>query len=306
MRQAMAEHTAIQWTEATWSPITGCSVYSPGCTHCYAMTLAGGRLRNHWSRQGLTRPSAAGPVWTGEVRFNELWLDQPLRWRKPRMVFVCAHADLFHEDVPDEWIDRVWTVMAIAHLERGHTFQVLTKRADRMRRYLTADRSTQLGRAAEALGYSGPFESLSRTAGIWLGVSCEDQKRLDERVHELLQTPAAVRWVSAEPLLGPLDFDPLRWFPTDRAFAPPPKLDWVVCGGESGPRARPCEVAWIRSIREQCKKGDVPLFVKQLGATPITHSVRWHEHGRLRALKDKKGGDPDEWPADLRVREFPR
>ena len=128
----MAETSTIEWTDATWNPITGCSVVSPGCTNCYAMTLAGTRLAQHPSRKGLTVPSKAGPVWNGKVRFNRDWLHQPLHWRRPRMIFVCAHGDLFHENVPDEWIDQVFAVMAIA---RWHTFQVLTKRPKRMRAY---------------------------------------------------------------------------------------------------------------------------------------------------------------------------
>ena len=110
----MAENTKIEWADATWNPITGCSVTSPGCTNCYAMKLAGTRLQHHPSRAGLTVPSKAGPVWTGEVRFNEQWLTQPLQWKRPRRIFVCAHGDLFHENVPDEWIDKVFAVMALA------------------------------------------------------------------------------------------------------------------------------------------------------------------------------------------------
>ncbi len=126
----MADKTHIEWTDATWNPITGCSVVSPGCTNCYAMKLAGTRLQHHPSRVGLTVGSKTGPVWNGKVRRNREWLAQPLEWKKPRMVFVCAHGDLFHEDVPDDWILDVFTVMAIAS---RHTFQILTKRADRMR-----------------------------------------------------------------------------------------------------------------------------------------------------------------------------
>eukprot|EP01031_Cornospumella_fuschlensis_P021266 gene21266-26057_t len=130
----MADRTGIEWTDATWNPIVGCSIVSPGCTNCYAMKLAGTRLKNHASREGLTRDSKAGPVWTGEVRFNPQWLDQPLRWSKPRLIFVCAHGDLFTEGVPDEWIDQIFAVMALAP---RHTFQVLTKRPERMRQYLS-------------------------------------------------------------------------------------------------------------------------------------------------------------------------
>jgi protein gp37 len=128
----MSEDTKIEWTNATWNIITGCSVVSPGCIHCYAMRLAGSRLRRHPSRRGLTHDTKAGPVWNGEVRFNEQWLKQPFSW-KPQKIFVCAHGDLFHEHVPDEWIDRVFAVMALAS---RHTFQVLTKRAGRMREYM--------------------------------------------------------------------------------------------------------------------------------------------------------------------------
>lgn len=130
----MSDNSKIEWTDATWNPVTGCSVVSPGCTNCYAMGLAGTRLRNHPSRAGLTIATKAGPVWNGQVRLNEDWLTQPLKWRRPRMIFVCAHGDLFHEAVPNEWIDRVFAVMA---LSPQHTYQLLTKRADRMRAYCT-------------------------------------------------------------------------------------------------------------------------------------------------------------------------
>lgn len=235
----MAEHSTIEWTDATWNPITGCSVVSPGCTNCYAMRLAGTRLRNHPSRAGLTQDSKAGPVWTGEVRLNEDWLDQPLRWKRPRMIFVCAHGDLFHESVPDEWIDKVFAVMALAH---WHTFQVLTKRAARMRAYMTAPgHAARVWDCANVLSCQRekpPGIPISRTVppdddvaslvlpNVWLGISAEDQRRADERLPDLRATPAAVRWVSAEPLLGPIDADL-----TD--------LHWVVAGGESGPGARP-------------------------------------------------------------------
>lgn len=222
----MADGTKIEWTDATWNPTTGCAVVSPGCTNCYAMKLAGTRLRNHPSRVGLTKDTKAGPVWTGEVRFNREWLDQPLRWSKPRMIFVCAHGDLFAEGVPDLWIDHVFSVMALAP---QHTFQVLTKRPERMREYF-AGRRANFGRASEVLhehishGLSEAehqdavdlldlFDSMGKTLpNVWLGVSVEDQKRADERIPILLDTPAAIRWISAEPLLGPLDIG--RWAAT--------------------------------------------------------------------------------------------
>ncbi|SOC46254.1 protein gp37 [Rhizobium subbaraonis] len=231
----MADNTKIEWTDATWNPITGCSIVSPGCTNCYAMKLAGTRLRHHPSRAGLTKDSKAGPVWTGEVRFNREWLDQPLRWRRPRMIFVCAHGDLFAEGVPDEWIDQVFVVMA---LSPQHTFQVLTKRPERMRAYLTRPPGNGLQDVRNHLAWEatsnvmnaylpgwkteapdGPRRSLAINAftswplpNVWLGVSVEDQKRAEERIPVLLDTPAAIRWISAEPLLGPVDIG--RWTAT--------------------------------------------------------------------------------------------
>jgi protein gp37 len=214
----MADNTHIEWTDATWNPVTGCSVVSPGCTNCYAMRLAGGRLRHVASRAGLTAPSKAGPVWNGQVRLNAADLTQPLRWKRPRRIFVCAHGDLFHEAVPDDWIDEVFAVMAIA---QEHTFQVLTKRPERMRAYFarlaqyTADVGDDPALAARVLDEAAyavtgaPCVSLEETPwplpNVWLGVSVEDQVRADERIPLLLQTPAAVRFLSVEPLLGPID-----------------------------------------------------------------------------------------------------
>lgn len=223
----MADNTHIEWTDATWNPITGCSVVSPGCTNCYAMRLAGTRLRHHPSRQGLTTDSKVGPVWNGQVRFNEGWLDQPLRWPRPRSIFVCAHGDLFHESVPDEWIDRVFAIMALAP---RHTFQVLTKRPARMREYLQAASLEKWASACKpgslkvsqndvyrAFGMARKFSSDPKTpilplTNVWAGVSIEDETRAHERIPILLDTSAAVRWISAEPLLGPVDLGP--WIPT--------------------------------------------------------------------------------------------
>ena len=280
----MAEHSKIEWTDATWQPITGCSVVSPGCTNCYAMRLAGTRLQHHPSRAGLTRDTKAGPVWTGEVRLNEDWLAQPLSWRRPRKVFVCAHGDLFAEGVPDEWIDRIFAVMALAP---QHIFQVLTKRPERMRDYLADpavvrriyDLACDLALALRldviliadasmrALAPPGPqvFLGVWPIPQIWLGVSVEDQRRADERIPILLDTPAAVRWISAEPLLGPVR---LRenlgddWLASGKS-GERRGLDWVVVGSESGPNARTCNIDWVRSLRDQCERADVPLFWKQ-------------------------------------------
>lgn len=271
----MADNTQIEWTDATWNPITGCSVTSPGCTNCYAMQLAGTRLKHAPSRKGLTQPSKAGPVWTGEVRFNEHELLKPLRWKRPRMIFVCAHGDLFHESVPDEWIDRVFAVMA---LSPQHTFQVLTKRSARMREYfghedrhravmvmmlLTAAKDLWLDTMAlnvAALRIANPWP----LPNVWLGVSVEDQQRADERIPDLLATPAAVRWISAEPLLGPISIIDAMWA-RDHIVVLDETLDWVVAGGESGSKARPMHPDWARCLRDQCAAAAVPFFFKQWG-----------------------------------------
>jgi protein gp37 len=241
----MADHSHIEWTDATWNPITGCSVVSPGCTNCYAMKLAGTRLQHHPSRAGLTRASKAGPVWTSEVRFNEQWLTQPLRWTKPRMIFVCAHGDLFHEDVPDEWIDRVFAVMALAP---QHTFQVLTKRAARMRAYLsgvTCDGARRFNVAYAAGRLMEDGDNAHDTVvnaswplpNVWLGVSAEDQARANERIPDLLSTPASIRFVSAEPLLGAIDFSQIAAGIHD---------DFKDCGGHPDPAYPIDSVVWGR------------------------------------------------------------
>lgn len=258
----MAADSLIEWTDATWNVVTGCSVISPGCRRCYAMKLAGTRLRNHPSRIGLTAPSAAGPVWTGEVRFNEQWLDQPLRWKRPREIFVCAHADLFHENVPDEWIDKVFAVMALAP---WHTFQVLTKRAARMRRYLTehAKGGNHIWQAAQQIdsprGSARPLDPPWPLPNVVLMVSAERQQEADERIPELMATPAATRGVSLEPLLGRICIESA----TD--LGDHGTIDWVITGGESGHRARPSHPDWFRQLRDECAAFGVPFHFKQWG-----------------------------------------
>ncbi|MBF1163801.1 MAG: phage Gp37/Gp68 family protein [Dechloromonas agitata] len=296
----MADKTKIEWSDATWQPITGCSVESPGCTHCYAMKLAGGRLKHHPSRVGLTIDTKNGPVWNGEVRLNDDWLNQPIRWRRRRMIFVCAHSDLFHPSIPDDWIDTVfgimWACLYGQDGEDGHIFQVLTKRSARMREYLSQDRREHWARAAVHYGGGidpdGLWDQIMDFEGphprIWLGVSVEDQKRADERIPDLLATPAAVRWVSFEPLLGQVDatrvggdqfgwgrvdaFNGLRYVranPTEAGAEwqtePVPRLDWAVVGFESGQNARPGDVAWARLLRDQCEAAGVPFLYKQHG-----------------------------------------
>lgn len=259
----MADRSDIEWTDATWNPITGCHVRSPGCKFCYAMKLAGTRLKNHPSRSGLTIDTSNGPVWNGEVRLNEAWLEQPLRWARPRMIFVCAHADLFYEAVPDAWIDRLFAVMA---LSPQHVFQVLTKRPERMRDYLAADNVLdRIGReqrrfspdglsAYEDVGLDAPWP----TSNIWLGTSIEDQARAEERRAPMAEIAHRgwTTWVSYEPALGPVDW-------TGWEF-----IRWLVSGGESdsdGRSARPSRPSWHRAARDFCAENGIAFNFKQWG-----------------------------------------
>lgn len=287
----MADNTKIEWTDATWNPITGCNVVSPGCTNCYAMKLAGTRLAHHPSRAGLTIDTKAGPVWNGKLRFNSDWLSQPIFWKRPRRIFVCAHGDLFAEGVEDAWLDQIFGVMACSP---QHIFQVLTKRPERMRDYLTTQMlEHRLAAAQAAFPLPSPgFWPHLPLPNVWLGVSVEDQARADGRIPALLDTPAAIRWVSAEPLLGPVDLDCIKIpgvvSPLDslrcEAYADIKNgrhagqrmycgmkygcgrgIDWIVAGGESGNGARPMHPNWARSLRDQCEAANVPFFFKQWG-----------------------------------------
>lgn len=295
----MADKSLIEWTDATWNPITGCSIVSPGCTNCYAMKLAGTRQKHHWSRIGLTVDSKAGPVWNGEVRLNEEWLDQPLRWRRPRRIFVCAHGDLFHPSVPDSWIDRVFAIMMMAP---QHTFQVLTKRPERMLEYFTAHhRPGVRGHSAlnRVQGFVADFVRQGRfepngfgpvypadwkraadrlqpfpLPNVALGTSVENDHWAQVRIPFVLETPAAVRFISAEPLLGPIDLEPYikpvrewsnGWQNNYPLNFPKHQLDWVIVGGESGDGARPMHPDWVRSLRDQCAAAGVAFFFKQWG-----------------------------------------
>lgn len=272
--------TNIEWADRSWNPVVGCSIVSPGCTNCYAMAMAHRinqmTLSSHY--EGMTKRVNGRAVWTGTVALApDHILTAPLRWKKPCRIFVNSMGDLFHESVPDEWIARIFNVMEQCH---HHIFQVLTKRSSRMHRILTGPKRHDLWNARMWHKRSVPV-----LTNVHLGVSCEDQERADERIPDLLATPAAVRFVSAEPLLGPINFRH--------------RLDWIICGGESGPGARPMHVEWARSIRERCKVAGVPFFMKQLGAHVI-------QDGERITLRDRKGADMSEWPHDLRVQEFPR
>lgn len=287
----MSAHSSIEWTDATWNPVRGCDIVSKGCTNCYAMRQAHRQSGPGGAYEGLTQISKGGPVWTGKVQLVPELLDAPLRWRKPRRIFVNSMSDLFHEDVPDEFINKVFAVMALCP---QHTFQILTKRPQRMREWfhpaptglardvivaVTADRTVSAHRR------TCHYEERWPLPNAWLGVSVEDQASANERIPLLLQTPAAVRWISAEPLLGPIDIGATI---TKQINAAPSlqeawraalpyagvRIDWVVVGGESGPGARPMTPDWARSLRGQCAAAGVPFFFKQWGSwTPYCSTL---------------------------------
>jgi len=287
----MSTTTGIEWTDATWNPIRGCSRVSEGCRNCYAEKVAGRFRGPGLPYEGLTAIVNGSAKWNGSIQFVEERLLDPLKWRKGRRIFVNSMSDLFHENVTDEMLDRIFAVMALCP---QHTFQVLTKRPERMLAYLTEPSRTNrvwmefpwVPPSGINLGVPAPLWPLPN---VWLGVSVENQKAADERIPLLLQTPAAVRFISAEPLLGAVDIylyingdfvagmsdeDCAHWPHMresmqkarktwmDRGF---PLLDWVICGGERGPGARPMHPGWARGLRDQCVAAGVPFFFKQWG-----------------------------------------
>ena len=277
-------NTKIEWTDATWSPVTGCTKVSAGCANCYAERIFPRVYSGVWVKRSdglMTRRRFT------DVRTHPDRLDAPLHWRKPRRVFVNSMSDLLHEDVPDTFVLSVFSTM---HSASAHSFQILTKRPQRMLTVLQ-----WLGRKFAQEDEPWPLPN------VWLGVSVEDQATADERIPLLLQTPAAVRFVSYEPALGAVDLgcvggpsedpdtghegiDALRWRPMRQTESA--GLDWVIAGAESGPKARPSDVEWFRSVRDQCAEAGVPFFMKQIT-----------ERGRKVPF--------DEWPEDLKVREWP-
>lgn len=328
----MSDGTHIGWTDATWNVFVGCTKISPGCKNCSAQRDA--RRLTHNPHPAIAAKYAGvvtpdGANWTGKINFDEATLGLPLRWRKPRRIFVNYTSDTFHADVPDEWIDKLFAVMALCH---QHTFQVLTKRPDRMLSYLRAlskekcrgywfgelgflsDVAISNGIATkeelnarfdawrranrpdlpdepQCIGDTVTYKPNFPLKNVWLGTSVENQKEADERIPFLLETPAAVRWISAEPLLGPVDlttwlgefradgwcFECHQKHPKIRMWGDgaivkralcdgcAPSLDWVVAGGESGKDARPIHPDWARSLRDQCETIGVPFFYKQHG-----------------------------------------
>lgn len=314
--------TSIEWTDYTWNSIraqfgkgqpwsksgTFCTRISPGCTNCYASVI------NKRFGNGLeyTVPNLEKV----EFFIDEKILEEPLRRKKPARIFVGDMFDLFHEQIPRELIDKVFDVMALC---QQHTFQILTKRAGRMESFLSFRYSNSHG--------SFPLPN------VWVGVSVESQQYANERIPKLLQAPAAVRFLSVEPLLESVNLCSIDggggYFFNCLADRVPfghyeykTGIDWVICGGESGPGARPFNLAWAEKLLEQCRAAGVPFFFKQAGSVPVYDQLRWMQvtvKNRLTckpyvsgsgnpvkvAQKDRKGGDPSEWPEHLRVREFP-
>ena len=289
----------IEWTDQSWNVVTGCDRISPGCDNCYALTMAK-RLKGmgsaKYQNDGDPRTSGPGFRITGHPDV----LGEPLRWKKPRRVFVNSMSDLFHARVTTSLITDVWKIMAATP---QHTYQILTKRASRL--------APVLAKVHAELGLTEPLPN------VWLGVSVESQKYADLRIPGLLAAPAAVRFLSCEPLLGPVDLkQAVRTLGSERGHGLTASfvhagdccrkfhgIDWAIVGAESGPGARPMELDWARSLVEQCQDAGVAPFVKQLGSV----WARDHHVGgkSVAAHGDTKGGNPEHWPADIRVREFP-
>lgn len=290
----MAETSKIEWTDTTWNPCVGCTKVSPGCAHCYAETMAK-RLRamaeadiaagkDPGRKRHYLKVVDDRGRWNGHVEPVPEALADPLGWKKPRRVFVNSMSDLFHEDVPDDFIDRVFAVMALAP---RHTFQVLTRRPERMASYLkTTGLHNRIELTADALRPGKGHPSFGGKhllpdlplPNVWLGVSVERQQEADERIPHLLRCPAAVRFLSCEPLLGALDL---------RHGESHPRVDWVITGCESGPKRRAYCVEWDRAIQRQCESAGVAFFRKQT------------------IIGGRVSHDMGEWPADLRVRQMP-
>lgn len=347
----MGVKSDIQWTDASWTPLRArvkddagviatakgytslvqiatkmqgcvgphCEHVSDGCTNCYSETNSSRCLTHNGTGLPFDRRSRD----LVDPFVDEKILLQPLSWKKPRKVFVCSQTDLFGEWITDEAIDRVFAVMTLCP---RHTFQVLTKRPERMMKWASGYRCESVMTSMRRMGIDVAAIRWP-LPNVWPGVSCENEETADERIMHLLNTPAAVRFVSYEPALGPIDFTRIATGSSfhstvnvlsgyacgeepdegDEDFGDRGDhgIDWLIVGGESGPGARPFDIAWARNAVEQCEAAGVACFVKQLGARPYPGSLR--NGGRMPeiALKDRNGGDMSEWPEDLRVRQFP-
>ena len=292
----MSQQTSIEWADSTWSPVRGCTRASEGCSGCYSERLCARNLpglRSPTTGKSFAVMTPQGPRWTGRVELIENELEKPLHWRKPRRIFVCSMSDPFHEKLSHGDIDKVFAVMALCP---QHLFLVLSKRAKWMRDYVkgvnSAERFHDINLAARDICGSPWYGAVLPTqqdgmvpggwplANVWLGVSVEDQQRADERIPWLLKTPAALRFVSIEPMLGPVVLDRIEY--EDHGTAEmsalfceedaetcgewgTATLNWVICGGENGPGARPMNPDWPRRVRDDCQAAAVPYFFKGWG-----------------------------------------
>jgi len=288
----MASKSKIDWTEASWNIVTGCTKVSPGCANCYAARNASTRLKH----TAMYKDLAVDGEWTGEVRFNHDKLPDPTRWGKPRKIFVASTGDLFHPKVKDSWLDLIFLNIAAT---KKHIFQVLTKRPERMLEYMTSFETKRIVSQAER---PWPLPNL------WLGITAENQKTYDERIKFLKKTPAAIRFISMEPLLSGIKL--YRENPSCKEFRETAGIDahkhipmtdrpldslvfskdihWVIVGGESGHKARPMDIQWARDIKDQCKEASIPFFFKQLSQAD-----------------NSQFKDFDNFPEDLKIREYP-
>ncbi|MEU5660146.1 phage Gp37/Gp68 family protein [Streptomyces sp. NPDC047737] len=298
--------TTIEWTEQTWNPTSGCDRISPGCDNCYALTMAK-RLKGMGSAKYQTDgdPRTSGPGFA--LTTHPSALTEPLRWKKPRKIFVNSMSDLFHARVPREFLTQVFAVMAATP---QHTYQILTKRPERAARILTDLCACGTGHPPgehfrSSMEWAATSHSPTYVPGlqhgiyhrtgwplpnVWIGTSIENNDYA-RRVDALRQTPAAVRFISAEPLLGPLNNVSLHG------------IDWVIIGGESGPGARPLRTAWVHDLIADSRAAGAAPFVKQLG-TVWARDTYWVGKS-IAAHGDTKGGKPEYWPTELRVREYP-
>lgn len=331
----MGEKTRIEWTDKTWNPWVGCSKVSPGCSHCYAESWAD-RFGRKFTDRTRTKDWKAPIRWDRQfVEAVRFYKEEDIGPEPTRPKVFPSLCDWLDEKVPIEWLaDFLWLIYKTPNID----WILLTKRPQNWLHRIEATEYWMNGKFGPKNFLVGNWLLGTAPPNIWLGISCEDQQRADERISELLKIPAAVRWVSCEPLLGPIDLNSVEFGSNTRQSALSPtymgrpyshdaKLDWLVIGGESGTKARPCDLDWIRSLVKQSKKAGVPVFVKQLGSNAeqdlsavIPSASEWetqqdpmeaaqwdiHRHHCKLQLQHPKGGDPSEWPEDLRVREWPK
>ncbi|HAO12140.1 MAG TPA: phage Gp37/Gp68 family protein [Planktothrix sp. UBA8407] len=293
--------TKIQWCDETINPIVGCSRVSPGCERCYAASAAkSARLQQFPQYQKVAS-------WNGTVELVPNQLDRPYEWKKGKRIFIGSMTDLFHENTPFSWLEEI---MAMIEETTQHTYQILTKRPERMIEFFDWYSRRCSDESIGDIKWRMPDN-------IWLGVSCENQAMADKRIPLLMQIPAKVRFLSCEPLLEPINlskFLPIEWseiaedwiesWPGIGSYNANDYPSWVIVGGESGAGSRACHVDWLRDIASQCQSAKIPVFIKQLGNNAIATRTDHTGNYKLK-IKDRKGSDILEWFEDLRIQQFP-